>query len=1706
MKERNARFGRLCLAVFATIGLTALTRAADNVWVGGGTREAPGNWNVTTNWETGGVPPTTVPNTAGSENWNPLVVEGTADAPVFVETTGAIEGYKFRLRASHADITIKALTKFQTDTAITLRNNSTLRFNHNGGHFDFRNVDVGDGCTIALTTENLSRVGQEFNFSLQLNASGKMTMKTWSLSGKSGTVSFTLPLLAEAKAVRKRQLIAWPEGATNNLTLSAGTVVATAPWAATVSATETDLFAESPDLSALEVGAYQVSKRSDGFWVAWVEGPAPDGAALAPITFDVPEGWTAKPVPTQAVQRSLTGDLALEQDAAFRQTLAGRGANVAEITGGSETSIFGVNDSGHGNKDTALERDVWLKVSGGTHALVVGGSENHWRNNYATPLNGDIFVELGAQASAKNVVGAIHKSGNGVDDAAVWSGAFTGNVAVMVAGTVSGAIVGGATSAHRCTPTLTGNTLVRVLAVQGTNEGAVSGVGNRFVGGSAYMGNSDSGALQTGNTSVEISLPENATGSFVKEIVGGSYAEKGPYAITGNTSVSISAPNAVDFTSFIYGASVSNTSTATVSGNSSVTLDGGTYSGYVFAGGHGANGGVAGKATLTLKGGVFTGTLGVSKQGAPVGSSELIIDGGAAAIDLSQATVDGDFGALTLKSALNLGTNRLPNAALAIVGEQTLTIAVTAAEVANRRVALGRAEAVPEGLTVSATFPEGETAWADTVLSVVDGTLYCAPRATSHTWATPASGSAWADGVPNFKTGDDVDFEANDAQEPVTLGGDVRVGDLTVAGDYVFGGTGLLSADTATVSGTLTLGKPAFRYLRLTPSGANGTGSNAYPGIAEFVLYKGETPVVWPRGTTIRQVNANGSEVAPDWTTNGNEKPNALIDGVYGGTSGTYVNPYDGSTGTYSGPVANNKWWPTGAAGASAVITLGSPVVADGYMIWHTDYAPRSPNACKLEASVDGLAWVTLDDRTFFSQDARPDAPNTAYAETPFPMATHTVDGGVAMSVADGMEVSGTLVGAGILVGDVAFAEGSTLVVPAEGTLLLEGNVSGTATLDVSAWGALTDATVRAVLRAPKGLTLVPPEGYAVHHADGCYWLARALTQPFVATLSGDVVWEKVAWVDATGLPVAEAQWNVLPEGEVSVEITLGGDATLSLEGARSVSSLASKGVDYALTLAGARLTAGTLTLEGALTATVSGFSYGSAMLAEGATLTMAQDVASTLPQISGGTYVKTGEGSLTIVPTAEPSGTALRVVSGGVRFCGATGSQSAKLSYEAAYDITVGQGAWMDVGGSATTHHTRLANAANVFTLEGGASLRFGNGAFNGADYGKVAGAIYLRNATAENPVLLEGATGGNYSKPTGSIAPAEGEAVAYLQLDKRWGNPWTVPAKMTGNIHLIANANNVTVSGDNDYVGGTEVRDNLTVSHAEALGVGDVTVNEGKTLTVTEGTTLNLHAKLGGVGTVSGAVQLLSGAALDASAATAEACLTVNGTLSVAEGAEIPVTLPAGVASGTKLVAWTTGPASATFVAAEETPLAPTARLVAKADGLHYEEMSLGVAGSDGVGVATLSEGAQRQLAAAAFAAGAASVTEVTGTTAKRALTAAEIDAALTCFRLTPAVSVGEDGVATMTVAYDFGIAAMAYNPATGGLTVTARVQGAEGAAAAFAEGVRVELYAAGDPPIAVVSGVATAGAADIRLEVAPETARAKMARPLKVRAVAP
>lgn len=1674
MRGRNVTFGRLWLAALAAIGLTGLTRAALTE-----AQQESLSYYSTFDDTTKGIAPE-----LGTGTWN------TSGTPAFVSSDGTDVHRSLNI-GSHNGWTDTQGVLSTTDTAFTIAFRAKVGTVPTGLLFAF-------GSSQASATGGLAfRRGTEVG-SFQVTVGRESAAPLFS----------HVPEVAALDGVYRTYAVTGSEGM---LTLyvdgvqvgeptSAGEATVLAPQFQWGSRHGNPITGESKGNGAID--ALGVWKRAlSAEEIAAIAQEMAPALEVAAFDFAVPEAWKVAfaPEPATAYSVPLATAFALGSVNDYRQTVDGASALTVRLAGEgvSGTTVGGESSTG---ATSTLTQDAWIDVASGAYGVVAGGSLSGWASgasNGAHNVAGNAYLRVESGASVKWLVGA-GLEGNG-------SPKHTGNVGLVVEpGATVGTLVGAWTAKHGAATTVEGNVRILVKDVlpemgadaQGTLYFAEQDPVDWVIGGAAGIdtnsGTRNSGGAVTGNVSLEVAT--EASGTFGKSLTGGAYvAVTNPGATAssvGSVALSLDAPN-VTFAKDIW------------------------LAGYAKLAGDAAT--VTGDATLTLKGGAFTGTIGVGggEGTVTVGGAATLEIAGASVIDLSSASLAAEgFDALRLRGDLILGANRLPDAALTAEGTPTLTLTLTETELADRRVALGRAETLPEGLTVVATnLPDGEE-WH---LALVGGTLVLAPRATAHTWQAPSEGTAWDDGLPGFQPGDDVTFAANGAQEVATLPADgARVGTLTVEGDAVLSGTGGLTADAVTVAegGALTVGRrPAIRYLRLTPSGAVGTSNNNnFPGIAEFVLYRDGAPVAWPLGTTIWQENPDGSTIAADWTKN-EPTPNGLIDGVYGASTSapTYRNPADGSTGHYSLPssirVDYNKWWAkdatetAGVEGAKVVIALGTPIPFDAYTLWHTDHVPRSPNACLLESSADGVTWETLDDRTFFGLNDRDgESANAAYSGGPFAVALERV------SVSGTLAVSGTLGGTGAVSADaVSFAAGSVLAVPAEGTLTLEGAVSGTATLDVSAWGELPAGMVRPVLYAPEGLTLTDsPEGYAVRYVDGCYWLARTLTQPLTLALGADAAWLGAAWQDASETPIAVApkQWELLPATDVRAEVTAMADATLMLEAARTVSAFTVKPSEQTLTLGGAKLSPAALTVEEGATLSAA---TGTLALPSGATIggTLTYDVASgstALPALAGaGTLVKTGAGAFT-VGGALAVGPTVEIPQGSVTVTAVNKAYSGRL-----------------VLGGGTDSATLLFSGPDVsLSFPDGIVLR--NRAVVSLDTGrawssgsKIRGGT-IRVEAAGGAVTFRGSRYGN-----GADIQMPIEGVGTIRLTQAHGsNQWRISGSVRDGsegaigIEVAKNGTsvaNVLLTGDNGFSGGLLLREGtkLTLGHANAAGTGDVTVESDATLTVTDGTALNLHRRVGGAGTVSGAVNLLPGASLDASAATAEARLTV-GTLTVAEGAAIPVTLPEGVTSGTMLLAWGAAPASADFVAAEETPLAPTAALVSQDDGLYYREMAFGTAGSDGADVATLSEDARRQLAAVAFAAGAASVTTVTGATASRPLTAAEIDAALTCFRLTPAVSVGEGGAATVTVAYDFGIATMAYDPATEGLTVAARVQGVEGAAATFAEGVRVELYAADDPTAALAVGEAAAGAAEVPLTVAPATARAKMARPLKVRAVAP
>lgn len=347
---------------------------------------------------------------------------------------------------------------------------------------------------------------------------------------------------------------------------------------------------------------------------------------------------------------------------AFFQYVNNRQSVVANVTGGEYTAIHGFLNPAETTSNT--NKDVYLVISGATAKRAIGVQEAHWSGNTRrTRTEGDAIVQIEDGSTIAYAIGAGYKGGrmptavDGDGDGGA-NAQVQGNTGVTVkGGNVTGSVIGGWTAAHRGTPTVTGNSAVRIETVLPTataenDDGSL--IGGYVVGGNYYQANSDTATSVGGNSSVTLALEEKS-GEFDRYIVGGSLlrgetATSGAQAVTGNSSVNITASNDVTFPNWIVGggAHLSNAASGrvTVGGNASVTINGGTYTGTIVAGGYKSNdtktSSVGGKATLTLNSGVFTSAT--LKGGSANGGAELVVNND---LDISNAMVQ-DFTQITV--------------------------------------------------------------------------------------------------------------------------------------------------------------------------------------------------------------------------------------------------------------------------------------------------------------------------------------------------------------------------------------------------------------------------------------------------------------------------------------------------------------------------------------------------------------------------------------------------------------------------------------------------------------------------------------------------------------------------------------------------------------------------------------------------------------------------------------------------------------------------------------------------------------------------------------------------------------------------------------------------------------------------------------------------------------------------------------------------
>ncbi len=501
---------------------------------------------------------------------------------------------------------------------------------------------------------------------------------------------------------------------------------------------------------------------------------------------------------------------------------------VTGSSGETNPSIFG------GSATSVVNAPVYILVEGGEFSNIHGGGYSEaWQGSPARSMNGDIYVEM-TGGTTDWLFGGNWKDGLNPN--------LTGDIKVVVSddAVVNGTIGAGGYSTHSGTTTY-GTTekpvelSVVVKNVQSSNTASDQGArkSGYIVGGGIYQTNTDPATqLVNGNTSVTIDLQNDATGSFAKSLVGAGMIAQGgsdhnspTSKVTGNATVTVNNPAGITFSGNIVGGGYQPGAAAdvTVGGNTTVTLNGGTYSGTITAGGIGGQATVAGTATLNLNGGTYSGAL---NPGQVTGASALNIDGAT-----TIAGTVGEFTTTTLKATATLTATTLDistwtieeGAKVAVSENGTLTLGEKRPTLASAAsgVTIELTGTTPVALTTTEGFDSTNVTFVlnglETTLTQAGTTLTVAEKrdnviTTTGTWSTLTA--SMTDETEIY-----IDGTEASAESPVTVTFDAAIAN-TITGIHVLGYVKLVTTETqATIPSCVQMGE----NTTLTVSASFGT-------------------------------------------------------------------------------------------------------------------------------------------------------------------------------------------------------------------------------------------------------------------------------------------------------------------------------------------------------------------------------------------------------------------------------------------------------------------------------------------------------------------------------------------------------------------------------------------------------------------------------------------------------------------------------------------------------------------------------------------------------------------------------------------------------------------------------------------------------------------------------------------------------------------
>ncbi len=516
------------------------------------------------------------------------------------------------------------------------------------------------------------------------------------------------------------------------------------------------------------------------------------GAADAPTT--IPDANVITSLPNGTVLLS-------RQDSPFVED----GQTVVRLSSTAEGAtdvivVGGAGATGTGTGEGALTADTWLKVTGGTYDLIVGGSDaRNYGGGPASDFTGDTHILLTADGAstptADYIIGANYQDGQ--------NAAFTGNTYISVqSGSVTGSIVGGGTAAHFMQLPFTGDSHVWVYTpLVSTADPLFSLPNNAIIGGCATIAN-DGGNLQhagSSGVSVDFSAYTPVAGypapDMDKIIVGGAWLHDQTTLnhTAGNSGVSISGTMAdgsnalfpqvvVGGSYFVYDGSGSGTGTgsATHAGNVSVALNGGSFRNAVVGGSYIASAGgtssssIAGTTTLTLGGNtVVDGADALVVGGSYVNANAANVQSGAIGITINGGSYAADV----------VGGSYITAAGTGVVTQTTGDISLTLA-----------------GGTLSGTLYGGSYSARNTASTNAHGAVTVALKGGSVQGDVYAAGGLSADSLASSVTAASTQVELSGAVTlgaegaPVTISGGVQNAN---AASTVTGARSLVLADAA---------------------------------------------------------------------------------------------------------------------------------------------------------------------------------------------------------------------------------------------------------------------------------------------------------------------------------------------------------------------------------------------------------------------------------------------------------------------------------------------------------------------------------------------------------------------------------------------------------------------------------------------------------------------------------------------------------------------------------------------------------------------------------------------------------------------------------------------------------------------------------------------------------------------------------------------